>query len=45
VGIVLGNIGTAYGLPSWVAILGGAAILVVALRVIGSKDVDEAVSA
>ena len=37
VGMVLGDIGTAYGLPNWVALLGGAATLVVFLRLFGKR--------
>ena len=32
VGMLLGNIGTAYGLPVWVALVGGAAVLYLFLR-------------
>jgi Na+/H+ antiporter NhaC len=39
VGMVLGDIGTAYGLPVWVALLGGAAVLWAFLRLRG-VDVD-----
>ena len=35
IGIVLGNIGTAYGLSPWLALLGGAVLLVVILQLIG----------
>jgi len=35
IGIVLGNIGTAYGLSPWLALLGGAVLLVVILQFIG----------
>ena len=35
-GMVLGNIGTAYGLPSWVALLAGAVILWAFLRYRGT---------
>ena len=38
VGILLGNIGTAYGLSPWIALLAGAAILVVFLRIVGKSD-------
>jgi Na+/H+ antiporter NhaC len=34
-GIALGNIGTAYGLSPWLALAGGAAILIVFVRMIG----------
>ena len=40
VGMALGDIGTAYGLPVWVALLGGAAMLWAFLRFRG-VDVDE----
>lgn len=42
VGMVLGDIGTAYGLPIWVALLGGAALLYGFLRLAGTKVDDEA---
>lgn len=42
VGIVLGDLGTAYGLPIWVALGGGAALLWVVLRLTGSAVEDEA---
>jgi Na+/H+ antiporter NhaC len=32
VGMVLGNIGTAYGLPVWLALGGGAVVLFLVLR-------------
>ena len=32
VGMVLGNIGTAYGLPAWLALGGGAVVLFLVLR-------------
>jgi len=35
IGIVLGNIGTAYGLSPWLALLGGALLLVAILQFIG----------
>ena len=35
IGMLLGNIGTAYGLPPWIALLGGAGLLVVLLRMRG----------
>ena len=37
VGMVLGNIGTAYGLPPWIALVVGGAILYFALRTFGTK--------
>lgn len=36
VGMLLGDIGTAYGLPNWIALLGGVAILYGFLRMFGS---------
>jgi Na+/H+ antiporter NhaC len=41
VGIFLGDIGTAYGLPIWVALLGGVFILWAVLRLTGSRVEDE----
>jgi len=35
ISIVLGDLGTAYGLPNWIALLGGAAILVLVVRLAG----------
>lgn len=35
VSIVLGEVGVAYGLPNWLALVGGAAVLVVVLQVFG----------
>lgn len=40
IGMALGNIGTAYGLPSWLALLLGAALLYVALRTLGTSVAD-----
>jgi len=40
VGIVIGNIPTAYGFPVWVSLLLGAAILFTLLRFYGKKDFD-----
>jgi Na+/H+ antiporter NhaC len=37
VGMLLGDIGTAYGLPNWVALIGGVAILSLFLRFFGRK--------
>ena len=37
VGMALGNIGTAYGLPPWIALVAGAGILYFALRMFGRK--------
>ncbi len=45
VGMVLGDIGTAYGLPVWVAILGGLAVLYAVLRWRGTIVDDAAVEA
>ncbi|MEQ9401917.1 MAG: Na+/H+ antiporter NhaC family protein [Longimicrobiales bacterium] len=41
VGMLLGDIGTAYGLPNWVALLGGASVLVVALHFFGTDVRDD----
>lgn len=41
VGMLLGDIGTAYGLPIWVALGGGAALLFVFLKLAGSSVEDE----
>ena len=35
VGMLLGDIGTAYGLPNWIALVAGAAVLVIFLRLFG----------
>lgn len=35
VSILLGEIGVAYGLPNWLALVGGAAVLVVVLQIFG----------
>jgi Na+/H+ antiporter NhaC len=40
VGIFIGNIPTAYGLPAWVSLLVGAAILFSLFRLYGKKDFD-----
>ena len=40
VGLTLGSIGTALGLPNWIALLGGMAVLVLVLRVIGTPVAD-----
>jgi Na+/H+ antiporter NhaC len=40
VGLVLGDLGTAYGLPNWVALAGGVAVLFVVLRVWGKRVAD-----
>jgi len=40
VGMVLGDIGTAYGLPIWVALGGGAALLYVFLKLAGARVED-----
>ncbi|MEJ2203762.1 MAG: Na+/H+ antiporter NhaC family protein, partial [Gemmatimonadota bacterium] len=44
VGMVLGDIGTAYGLPNWIALVGGVAVLFVVLRLFG-RDLMEHESA
>jgi Na+/H+ antiporter NhaC len=36
IGMVLGNVGTAYGLPAWLALIAGAAVLYVLLRTRGT---------
>jgi Na+/H+ antiporter NhaC len=41
VGMLLGDIGTAYGLPIWVALGGGALLLWVILKLAGSRVEDE----
>lgn len=41
VGMFLGDIGTAYGLPIWVALLGGVVVLWAVLRLTGSRVEDE----
>jgi len=41
VGMLLGDIGTAYGLPIWVALLGGAAVLYLFLRLRGTAVEDD----
>ncbi len=35
IGLLLGDLGTAYGLPNWIALLAGVAILFVVLRLFG----------
>ena len=47
VGLVLGSLGTSLGLPTWVALLAGVAILAVCLRIFGTPitEVGEAASA
>ena len=42
VGIVLGSVGTALGLPAWLALLGGAAVLALTLRTFGRPIAEEA---
>jgi len=37
VGMALGDVGTAYGLPNWIALVGGVAVLTVMLRLFGEK--------
>ncbi len=44
VGMVLGDIGTAYGLPIWVALVGSVGVLYLALRVFGSDVRESAAS-
>jgi len=41
VGMALGDVGTAYGLPNWIALVGGVAVLTVMLRLFGEKVGDE----
>jgi Na+/H+ antiporter NhaC len=38
VGLLVGNVGTAYGLPSWMALILGAGILVVFLHFVGTPS-------
>jgi Na+/H+ antiporter NhaC len=45
VGMLLGDIGTAYGLPNWIALLGGAAVLFLFVRFFGTRVDDEAEAA
>jgi Na+/H+ antiporter NhaC len=40
VGIVLGNIGTAYGLPVWIALVAGIGVLYLILRFLGTSDLE-----
>jgi len=40
VAMVLGNVGVSYGLPVWAALIGGVAMLYVALRVFGTSDLE-----
>ena len=35
-GLVLGSLGTSLGLPHWIALLGGVAVLAVFLRIFGT---------
>ena len=42
VGLLLGNLGTAMGLPVWLALLAGAAVLVLMLRLLGRPILEEA---
>jgi Na+/H+ antiporter NhaC len=44
VGMLLGDIGTAYGLPNWIALVGGAVALVVFLRFFGTRVREEGTS-
>ena len=41
VGMLVGDIGTAYGLPNWIALTSGAAILFLVLRFFGEKVHEE----
>ena len=41
VGMVLGNVGTAYGLPAWLALVLGVAFLFLFLRLKGTKVSEE----
>ncbi|GMV06153.1 MAG: sodium:proton antiporter [Gemmatimonadota bacterium] len=41
VGMLLGDIGTAYGLPNWAALLGGGVLLFLFLRFFGTKVREE----
>ena len=41
VGMLVGDIGTAYGLPNWIALTSGAAILFLVLRFFGEKAHEE----
>lgn len=41
IGMILGDIGTAYGLPIWVALGGGVVLLWVFLRLAGTRVEDE----
>ena len=40
VGLVLGSVGTAFGLPAWIALLAGVAVLAACLRVFGTPVVE-----
>jgi len=40
IGILIGNIPTAYGLPVWISLLLGGVILFALLRFYGQKDFD-----
>ena len=42
VGILLGDVGTAFGLPNWVALLGGGVTLFLVLRYFGTPTTDSA---
>jgi Na+/H+ antiporter NhaC len=37
VGMVLGDIGTAYGLPNWIALVGGGFVLFLVVRFRGAR--------
>ncbi len=45
ISIVLGDLGTAYGLPNWIALLGGAGILILVVRLAGRTPPEAAVEA
>ena len=40
VGLVLGSVGTAFGLPAWIALLAGVAVLAACLQVFGTPVVE-----
>jgi Na+/H+ antiporter NhaC len=44
VGMLIGDIGTAYGLPNWIALVGGATTLILFLRFFGTKVREEGAS-
>ncbi|MDX1646806.1 MAG: Na+/H+ antiporter NhaC family protein [Longimicrobiales bacterium] len=41
VGVILGNVGTAYGLPPWIALVAGAVLLAAFLRIVGRSDMEK----